>query len=74
MTGPGQGCLCSPLLPPALTLEGRIGAIRQEKKDIQIEKEVQLFLITGDAVIYGESPTESTIETGVNKSAQGHRI
>lgn len=51
---------------PALTssihfqLEVLVCVIRQEKKyDIQIEKEVKLFLFTGDVIIYAENATES---------------
>lgn len=47
-------------------LEVLVCVIRQgekKKKDIQTEKEVKLFLFTGDVIIYAENATESIVGT-----------
>ena len=38
-------------------------AREKKKKDIQTEKEVKLFLFTGDVIIYAENATESIVGT-----------
>ena len=59
-SGTRQGCPLSPLLF-SIVLEVLATTIREEKeiKEIQIRKEVKLFLFAGDMILYIKIPKDS---------------